>query len=78
MPSCTFLLWPACIRCPCDSPSNWMQGLPAWNILLLGQKPFAISVHDCSAVPAVLSAAEAKVVSLSLARGCNGRLHDAS
>ena len=56
----------------------WTQGLPAWNILLLGRKPFAVSVHDCSAVPAVVSAANAKVLSLSLPCGCAGRLHDAS
>ena len=38
-----------------------MQGLPAWNILLLARKPFAVALHDCSAIPAVLSSANAKV-----------------
>lgn len=40
---------------------HWVQGLPAWNILLLARRPFAISVHDCSAVPAVVHSANAKV-----------------
>lgn len=38
-----------------------VQGLPAWNILLLARKPFAVALHDCSAIPAVLSSANAKV-----------------
>ena len=38
-----------------------LQGLPAWNILLLARKPFAVALHDCAAVPAVLSSANAKV-----------------
>ena len=78
MPSCIIWLWPACIRGSYEGSSPWMQGLPAWNILLLGRKPFAVSVYDCSAIPAVVSAAEAKVLSFSLPCDCDGSLHDAS
>lgn len=38
-----------------------VQGLPAWNILLVARKPFAVALYDCSAVPAVLSSVNAKV-----------------
>ena len=78
MPSCIMLLLAACIREAHERLSSWIQGLPAWNILLLGRKPFAVSVYDCSAIPAVVSAAEAKVLSCSLPCGCDGSLHDAS
>lgn len=41
--------------------SRIMQALPAFRSLLLARSPVALSVSDCSEVPAILKAAKVRV-----------------
>ena len=38
-----------------------LQGLPAWNLLLLTRRPFAVPLANLADVPAVLAGMKAKV-----------------
>ena len=40
------------------------QGLPAWNLLLLARRPYAVPLRNCADIPAVLAAAGARVSAL--------------